>query len=78
MMRRWARCYPTQISGSLLAVRRHDPRCEPGALAAHAGICAGAGEHTFPYRGNYGARWALWHHPELIGRNNSRRARQEA
>jgi hypothetical protein len=27
---------------SRLAVRRHDPRWEPGALAAHAGICAGA------------------------------------
>jgi RNA-directed DNA polymerase len=29
---------------SRLAVRRHDPRWEPGALAAHAGICAGGGE----------------------------------
>src|SRR5271166_5478685 len=26
------------------AVPRHDPRWEPGALAAHAGICAGGGE----------------------------------
>jgi hypothetical protein len=32
---------------SRLAVRRHDPRWEPGALAAHAGICAGGGR---PYR----------------------------
>jgi hypothetical protein len=31
---------------SRLAVRRHDPRWEPGALAAHAGICAGGGEQS--------------------------------
>jgi hypothetical protein len=29
-----------------LAVRRHDPRGEPGALAAHAGICAGGGDQN--------------------------------
>ena len=28
------------------AVGRHDPRWEPGALAAHAGICAGGGEQS--------------------------------
>jgi hypothetical protein len=26
--------------------RRHDPRWEPGLLAAHAGICAGGGEQS--------------------------------
>jgi hypothetical protein len=31
---------------SRLTVRRHDPRWEPGALAAHAGICAGGGEQS--------------------------------
>ena len=36
---------------SRLAVRRHDPRWEPGALAAHAGICAGAASNRRPYRG---------------------------
>jgi hypothetical protein len=34
----------SMASLSRLAVRRHDPRWEPGALAAHAGICAGGGE----------------------------------
>jgi RNA-directed DNA polymerase len=33
---------------SRLAVRRHDPRWEPGALAAHAGICAGAASNPVP------------------------------
>ena len=36
----------TTASLSRLAVRRHDPRWEPGALAAHAGICAGGGEQS--------------------------------
>ena len=31
---------------SRLAVRRHDLRWEPGALVAHAGICAGGGEQS--------------------------------
>jgi hypothetical protein len=31
---------------SRLAVRGHDPRWELGALAAHAGICAGNGEQS--------------------------------
>jgi hypothetical protein len=35
---------------SRLAVRRHGPRWEPGALAAHAGICAGAASNRRPYR----------------------------
>jgi hypothetical protein len=30
--------------------RRQNPREEPGALAAHAGICAGAGSNPRPYR----------------------------
>jgi hypothetical protein len=35
---------------SRLALRPHDPRWEPGALAAHAGICAGAASSRRPYR----------------------------
>ena len=31
-----------------------DPREEPGALAAHAGICAGALSNERPYRGHLG------------------------
>ncbi len=29
-----------------LTIRRQNPREEPGALAAHAGICAGGGEQS--------------------------------
>ena len=37
-----------EVTGPLsrLTVRHHDPRSEPRALAAHAGICAGGGEQS--------------------------------
>jgi hypothetical protein len=35
---------------SRLAVRRHDPRWEPGAVVPLAGICAGAASNRRPYR----------------------------
>jgi hypothetical protein len=35
---------------SRLAVRRHDPGWEHGALAAHAGICVGVASNRRPYR----------------------------
>ena len=35
---------------SRLAVRRHDPRQEPGAVVPLAGICAGDGEQSPPLR----------------------------
>jgi hypothetical protein len=36
----------TPASLSRLAVRRHDPRQEPGAVVPLAGICAGGGEQS--------------------------------
>src|SRR5215475_10090965 len=33
-------------SAALSPLRRQNPREEPGALAAHAGICAGGGEQS--------------------------------
>jgi hypothetical protein len=35
---------------SRLAVRRHDPKWEPGAVVPLAGICAGAASNRRPYR----------------------------
>src|SRR5439155_8695901 len=45
----------TSVIKSFIA-RRHDPREEPGALAAHAGICAGGGEQSssLPRQGSAG------------------------
>jgi hypothetical protein len=37
---------PPPLTLSRLAVRRPDPRWKPGALAAHAGICAGGGKQS--------------------------------
>ena len=52
MMRLAERWLPSPSCGTLsrLAVRRNDPRWGPGALAAHAGICAGAASNRHPYR----------------------------
>jgi hypothetical protein len=41
---------PKHGTPSRLAVQRHEPRWEPGALAAHAGICAGMASNRRPYR----------------------------
>jgi hypothetical protein len=48
---------------SRLAVRRHDPRWESSALAAHAGICAGGGEQSpsLPRRVSF-QRLSITHH----------------
>ena len=46
--RRMASATPNYSSLSSTALWRYDPRQEPGALAAHAGICAGrAGRPAF-------------------------------
>jgi hypothetical protein len=46
--RRIASATPNYSSLSSTALWRYDPRQEPGALAAHAGICAGgAGRPAF-------------------------------
>jgi len=51
------------------AVPRHYPRWEPGALAAPAGICAGARRNPRPYRDRLGKNFLtlLQHETDLLG-----------
>jgi hypothetical protein len=63
------------------AIRRPDPRQEPSALAALAGICAGAARKGGPYRD----RSVMWERglrcsglPDLVKRRGRRRSRPPA
>jgi hypothetical protein len=59
---------PNHTPAALSPLRRQNPREEPGALAAHAGIGAGARRNPRPYRDHHECRQIdhIGHSPDAL------------